>query len=264
MLCGDRGRPDSAPKAWTQNCCSSNCTRSAVIRPRRHFAMSGGLTLAEYAGAKHLDIGALEEAGVTDAQWFGQSAVRIPYRDQAGTECAARFRIALCGDRFRWNKGAKPCLYGLDRLHVARLLGQVVLVEGESDCHAAWLHNVCALGIPGAASWKPDWAELLAGVSKIYIVVEPDQAGQRLAEKLGLSLGDRLHLVRGLEAKDLGELHINDARNFFRRLEQAKASSVASQSSPKVLGLIARQAGAKRTWKDRRGRIHLPRVEIGL
>ena len=30
----------------------------------------------------------------------------------------------------------------------------VVLVEGESDCHALWLHDLPALGLPGATNWR--------------------------------------------------------------------------------------------------------------
>ena len=52
-----------------------------------------------------------------------------------------RFRIALDGDRFRWKSGTKPCLYGLHRLAEAQKAGQVVLVEGESDCHTLWFHG---------------------------------------------------------------------------------------------------------------------------
>jgi hypothetical protein len=51
-----------------------------------------------------------------------------------------RFRIALNGDRFRWKSGTKPCLYGVSRLSDARRKGQVVLVEGESDCHTLWYY----------------------------------------------------------------------------------------------------------------------------
>src|SRR5262249_26136434 len=114
------------------------------------------LTLQEYATAKKLPIDFLKACGLSDFTFQDRTAaVRIPYLGEGGEQLAVRFRIALEGDhRFRWKSGAKPCLYGLDRLSEARKSGQVVLVEGESDCHTLWFHCIPALGIPGAANWR--------------------------------------------------------------------------------------------------------------
>jgi hypothetical protein len=34
----------------------------------------------------------------------------------------------------------------------------VVLVEGESDCHTLWGHEISALGLPSATRWREEWA----------------------------------------------------------------------------------------------------------
>jgi hypothetical protein len=103
-------------------------------------AGESGLTLDQYATAKALSIDFLKSCGLSEFTFDRKPAVRIPYFGEAGDELAVRFRIALDLDRFRWKSGTKPCLYGLNRLAELKKVGQAVLVEGESDCHAqpAW------------------------------------------------------------------------------------------------------------------------------
>ncbi|MHB8589817.1 MAG: toprim domain-containing protein [Candidatus Dormibacteraceae bacterium] len=209
----------------------------------------------------------LEDLGLRDASWYGMPAVEMPYLSQAGRQLVVRYRIALKGDRFRWRKGDAPSLYGLHRLQVARALGFVVLVEGESDCHAAWLHNVPAVGIPGSSMWKPFWAELLAGINDIYLVVEPDQGGQVLIAKLGDSFVGRLRLVQDLGVKDLGELHLEDPLGFVRRFEIAQAKAVPHRSAEqnRWFPAPAEPSSARRkAWRDRRGHVHVPAIEVPL
>jgi hypothetical protein len=91
-------------------------------------AQHAGLTLAQYAAAKQLDPERLRAFGLSDFFYLGTPAVRIAYRDTAGNEAAVRFRLRLekspDGDaRFKGRKGAKVCLYGLDRLALARERG---------------------------------------------------------------------------------------------------------------------------------------------
>ena len=93
-------------------------------------------TLEAYAEAKGLPVDFLRSLGLTEAKYTDAPAVRIPYVDSERHEQAVRFRIALDGDKFRWKKRSKLCLYGLSRLRAARELGYVVLVEGESCADA--------------------------------------------------------------------------------------------------------------------------------
>ena len=136
-----------------------------------------GLTLDELAEAKHLDAGYLRSLGLRDVRRMGLPAVAIPYADEAGEVQAMRYRLALEGKlRFVWRKGDKTLPYGLPWLSLARERGWVLLVEGESDCWTCWADKVPALGIPGKANWKADWADALAGIppDRIYIWVEPE------------------------------------------------------------------------------------------
>lgn len=187
-----------------------------------------GVTLEAYAAAKQLPVDALRSFGLKDTTYAGHPAIRIPYVED-GRETAVRFRTALSGkDRFRWKVGARPTLYGLHRAALARERGYVVLVEGESDCHVAWYHDVPALGVPGASTFREARdARHLADVPVVYVVVEPDNGGESLVEALSRSsLRDQIRLVRLLGFKDLAELHVADPEAFDERWEVARASSV--------------------------------------
>jgi hypothetical protein len=174
----------------------------------------GGVTLEAYARAKHLDARFLETLGLREVRYFGAPALEIPYHDANGERAATRYRLRLekgteGDERFRWKKGSRPLLYGLWRLDHARDAGYAVLVEGESDCHTLWSHDVPALGIPGSSNWRHEWSEQLDGLATVYGVVEPDAGGEKLAEALSAApFADRLRLVRLEGAKDPSELHL--------------------------------------------------------
>ena len=129
--------------------------------------------------------------------------------------------------RFRWRAGSKPSLYGLNRLPAARKAGFAVLCEGESDCHTAWFHDEPAFGIPGAGNWRDNRdAHHFEGIEAIYAVVEPDQGGAGLLEKLRASkLRDQIRVVRLGDLKDISGLYLDDPNRFAQRWGEAKASA---------------------------------------
>lgn len=171
------------------------------------LATAQGCTLDGYAKAKRLPRAHLASLGLSEVTYAGATALRIPYKGEDGEEKAVRFRVALhqsAGgeNRFKWRKGSKLTLYGLWRLEEAKRADYVLLVEGESDCHTLWFHGYPALGVPGASSWRGEWADHLDGIEKAYAVVEPDAGGEAFWEKLAASaIRERLHRVE-LEAPD--------------------------------------------------------------
>jgi hypothetical protein len=174
-----------------------------------------GLTLDRYATAKRLPIDFLKTYGLSEATYDHKPAVRIPYFGAGGEELAVRFRIALDG-------GTKPCLYGLHRLHEAHKARQVVLVEGESDCHTLWFHEIPALGIPCASNWREERdARYLDGIETIYVVVEPDRGGDAVRKWPSRStIRNRAKLV-SLPVKDPSALHLEDSDQFTKRWQVA-------------------------------------------
>src|SRR5581483_5383335 len=167
------------------------------------------------ADAKKLPVDFLRGLGLS-TPWINQPCVRIPYFDPDGHEVAVRFRIALEGaDRFRWRRGAKPCLYGLSRLAAARDQKFVVLVEGESDAHTLWVHDVPALGLPGATSWRDEWAVHLDAVPVVYVFQERDRGGAALLDRLRSSaVRERVRVVQLDGFKDPSALHIASPTDF--------------------------------------------------
>jgi hypothetical protein len=165
-----------------------------------------GLTLAALAAAKRLPVDFLRGLGLHDTRYRGRPAVAIPYLDETGSEVARRFRLSLAGDqRFAWKAGARALPYGLQRLAEARRAGWVLIVEGESDCWTAWRHGLPALGLPGKAVWRSEWAASLAGL-EVVIWQEPDAADFPL--RLGNDLPEARVIVAPLGVKDLSEAHV--------------------------------------------------------
>jgi hypothetical protein len=179
---------------------------------------AAGLTLDQYAAAKSLPVAFLKKCGISEFTYDHKPALRIPYLGTGGEELAVRFRISLEGDRFRWKSGAKPCLYGLHRLAEARQSKQVVLVEGESDCHTLWSHDIAALGVPGAANWREERdAQHLEGIETIYVVVEADRGGEAVRQWLSRSAIRHRARLLSLPEKDPSEMHIQGPAKFSER-----------------------------------------------
>ncbi len=187
-------------------------------------------TLENYAAYVGLPVGFLKEIGLTQITYDHASAVRMPYLDQSGEEVLlARYRVALTGKpKVKTKRGDKHRLYGLWNLEAARKAGYVWLVEGESDAQTLWYHGEPAAGIPGANGWKAEWASELAGLDRIYFVVE-DAAGEACWRKLAATpeLQERLYRVELEGVKDVSELHKQDAEGFKERLARAREGARA-------------------------------------
>jgi hypothetical protein len=114
--------------------------------------------------ANNLERAFLEALGCADTKADSQPAISVPYYDQTGKTVAVRRWLSLDGQQCRWRRSDKPQPYGLDRLARAREAGWVLIVRGEADCWACWMHGVPALGLPDATTWTRKWAENLAGL----------------------------------------------------------------------------------------------------
>jgi hypothetical protein len=198
------------------NCRSQRCNKEEILRSvglgfsdlyydskngHGKKVLLPGCTLEEYAKHKRLPVDFLtgEEVGLENDTYFcsvrGERvpAVSMPYADEDGNELVeySRWRTGLFKTtpdvRIRSlpkSKGGKLTLYGRWRREEAIEAGYVLLVEGESDCHVAWYSRNPAFGVPGAGNWRNEWADLLEGIKKILVMVEPDEAGAGLWDKV--------------------------------------------------------------------------------
>ena len=201
-----------------------NNTRPAkgdIYNPDFNDYKSCGCSLQNYANAKSLPVSFLEGIDVKEKAFKGAPQLVIPYLNKAGDITATRYRTALNGkSKFSWNRGAALSLYGLWRLNEYKDK-DMVLVEGESDCHTLWYHNIPALGLPGANNFKESRdAAILNSFDTIYVVLESDQEGKpdagakAILKWLGSSvITPKVKLVT-LPCKDVSALHIKSPEAF--------------------------------------------------
>jgi hypothetical protein len=205
-----------------------------------------GCTLVEYADAKGLDLEMLKGWGLFEKVSQRRTVVHMPYRNEAGETTAVRRRLSLKKgpQRFSWRENDVPILYGLWRLEEFRF-PEIMLVEGESDCHTLWQHGMPALGVPGANNWKEEWASHLADFETIYVVIEPDQGGEAMRKKLAKSsIRTRLKLVDLGEYKDPNGLYLDDPMNFEARLQAALEEAVPWKEQEE----LEREAMRQEAW----------------
>ena len=175
-------------------------------------------TIEEYCKEKHFPTQFIEALGIKN----GKVGISIPYMDESGEAIAHRQRYnPQSAMRFSWNRGSKTNLYGLWKMPQFRKDGYVVLVEGESDAQTLWLYNIPALGVPGASTFRADWAEAFSGM-RVYIHQEPDLGGETFLKKVCKGLAAKkfsgdVYVIQIPEMKDPSELHIKDEGHFLER-----------------------------------------------
>lgn len=159
----------------------------------------------------------LEEAGVVV---HGDGRVTIPYRLPDRT--VHRWRLIAANGRRTWSRGNELIPFGLEALPASEVAHSAVvfIAEGESDAlalrqHAAAIEyadgrvvDAYAVGLPGAAVWRPGWAEYLTPFPLAYLVGDGDGAGRAMNARVR---GDLPH-ARTLELAD-GD----DARAIVQR-----------------------------------------------
>ena len=140
-------------------------------------------------GWKGIDTLTLEDAGV---ELLPNDLVRVPFRDVDGSEINAKLWPRPPRKPWWEQSGRGVCLLGLE--HLGRLRrdqpATIILAEGEGDTFAirgelAVDHDgipVVVLGVPGAASWRHEWAGHLRRFYRIYLAGDGDPAGEMMNE----------------------------------------------------------------------------------
>lgn len=199
-------------------------------------AGDGSYTLEQYADEKGFSAATLRGWGLETAEDRGRAVVRIPYLDEEGQELRARFRSRTG----KWWEGRDlPIhLYGRDRLVDAKGGDPVLIVEGESDCHALWSEGVLAVGVPGATAWRADWAEHLRGLV-VHVWEEPDQGGAQLVERIVQSF-PKARVIQANGAKDPCDLRRVTGADFAPKIRalMAEARPYGSAEPPVAFDVL--------------------------
>lgn len=151
-----------------------------------------------------------QEIGLRDLP----KGIGVPYWSMDGDEIAVKRRLGLASNSYRWPLGRPIEAYGLWRLDTARRYGSLILVEGESDCWALWLHGFAALGLPGADSARCTLhRHHLQDVDTLFVHQEPGRGGSVFVLSVLSALrraryqGDAWILTMPEGIKDLADLH---------------------------------------------------------
>jgi len=178
-----------------------------------------------------------------DGTPYPRKGVVIPYYKPDGTPYERyRLRTALkAKEGTCWNgwnektqgKAPEAIPYGLNRLDQARKVGYLVIVEGESDCWTLWQWKIPALGLPGADMVSKLMIDYLRDIDRIYVMQEPDDAGQKLPENVYRhlqSIGYKgkvyaLNLEERTECKDPNDLQKKDIKAFKSTFEEARQNA---------------------------------------
>lgn len=230
---------DATPSAWLGDH-AWGCFACDIELPLRDLASdlgvavpARGFSLEDYADAKGFAIADLERWGCkTVTNQWGVSVVGIPYRDASGA--ILRWKHRHRSGTYWDGKGGRSYLYGLDVL-AKQPSAPVILVEGESDCHAAWSHGVLAVGVPGAGAWKSEYAEHLRG-RDLFVWQEPDAGGAAFVRKVAGDFPQAkvIEARDGEGVKDLADLHKTVGREFRQALTARMAAAYAAGQRPPV------------------------------
>lgn len=199
-------------------------------------------TLAELASAKGLPVSWLiDKCGLRD---LDDGGVGIPYQDETGRRLLMRRRVKLSGKNHTMQpKGIGLQAYGQWRKKgcLAAKVGEVVIVEGESDCWTLWHVGIEARGLPGATAAKCLTAELLEGFTSVYVWQEPGEGGETFAgkaaaklKKLGLLAAAKLIRGEAVGAKDPNSLFLTDREGFGEKMREVMAGAGAMPEPAKV------------------------------
>jgi hypothetical protein len=186
-----------------------------------------GVTVAQLSDEKQLDIDYLfEDLAWRNTTYFGKPAIAIPYPDADNADPQLRYRVGLNeGDKFRWEKGSTPRLYGLWNLPAIKARNSVILVEGETDYATLDYHGFPVLGIPGAQNYKSEWNHYLADIEDVYAWQEPDEAGAKMVARLHEQFPHLKVLLPPPGIKDPCEMALQAGDGFSDMLEEMIATA---------------------------------------
>lgn len=133
--------------------------------------------------------------------------------------------------------GSQRVLYNLPSLASAEVEA-VVVCEGAPDAVTASLvledlPTVAVIGVPGAGSWKKEWADYL-GALPVVVAADNDEAGRKLEQAVTASLGRGVVVVRPSH-KDLSTVYAEQGFASLRGLLLSALGDLAPPPEGEIL-----------------------------
>lgn len=118
------------------------------------------------------------------------------------------------GDKRRFNncKGISPIMFNLPILKSSERYDKIYVAEGVTDCLAFLSEGKKAIALPGAGSFRPEFAEFLRDKT-LFMYVDNDKVGNGLLEKMNQTLkkvGNCIHNIRkDTKYKDYSDYYLS-------------------------------------------------------
>lgn len=154
--------------------------------------------------------------------------VLIPYfqRDQV-----VLLRAKEPGGNVLQTKDTSIGLFGVDNLRGHK---EVYVCEGEFDAMYLDQLGFAAVGVPGAGNFQEHWVTWFDEATKVFVVLDADEAGQRGAARIEQMLGKRAKVVDlpvpdECKSTDITEFFTRDGnrkQDFVRLIEQFRGRRV--------------------------------------
>lgn len=160
--------------------------------------------IGEYEIARKYRLGYVETPLQGDEHFRGRLA--IPYLTRSGPASIKFRRLGHHGAKYLYHPGQKVRLYNSEVANEAD--GVIGLCEGEIDAIVATERlGVPTMGVPGVEVWERMarvWSPIFKDFTRVWVFVDGDDAGKRLANDVAESLGWRARVVQCDSGEDLG------------------------------------------------------------
>ena len=172
-----------------------------------------GFTLDDYCQLKKLSQRPLQDLfGAHELSRRGKTVVAWPYFDEAGKLLATKIRLSSDSHDTYFEKEDPHIPYGLNNPLLQNMVSgsyDLLITEGESDCHTLACWGFPVIGISGDQGWLPEYAELsvVQNAKRILVCEDQDEGGRTFTKRILKDRPDAL-ILRFEGAKDPSELHL--------------------------------------------------------
>lgn len=179
--------------------------------------------------------------------------VLIPYFD---ADRVTAVRAKKIGGNILQAKDSSIRLFGIDNIKSRK---EVFLCEGELDAVYLSQLGYAACAIPGANSFQEHWVSYFDGATRVFIVLDADDAGHKGALKTEHMLGKRSRIVdlpvpSTEDSADITEFFLRDAHtkdDFEALVEGVRGRRVFSlEEAFAERDRLDRTEGVQTGWKD--------------